>query len=80
MILSISSTGGYYSDIAAFVSDSCKRCPIGTFVHKNKAPGKSSLSCSTCPEGQILEYRFNKTKSCNLSKVNKVNNAQPKTF
>ncbi|XP_068756646.1 uncharacterized protein [Montipora capricornis] len=47
--------GGYYSDTAAFVSDSCKRCPIGTFVHKNKASGKSSLDCSTCPEGTNLQ-------------------------
>ncbi|XP_068756626.1 putative leucine-rich repeat-containing protein DDB_G0281931 [Montipora capricornis] len=43
--------GGYYSDTAAFVSDSCQRCPIGTFVHKNKAPGKSALDCSACPQG-----------------------------
>ena len=51
MILSICSTGGYYSDTPAFVSDSCKRCPNGTFVHKNKAPGKSYFDCSSCSQG-----------------------------
>ena len=59
MILSICSTGGYYSDTPAFVSDSCKRCPNGTFVHINKAPGKSYFDCSNCPQGKILEYRYN---------------------
>ncbi|XP_068723830.1 uncharacterized protein [Montipora capricornis] len=43
--------GGYYSDTAAFVADSCRKCPNGTFVHKNKAPGKNSFDCGACPQG-----------------------------
>ncbi|XP_068695970.1 uncharacterized protein [Montipora foliosa] len=43
--------GGYYSDTAAFASDSCLRCPNGTFIHKSKAPGKSARDCNACPQG-----------------------------
>ena len=59
MILSICSTGAYYSDTQAFVSGSCKRCPNGTFVHIYKAPGKSYFECRNCPYGKIQEYRYN---------------------
>ena len=51
MILFICSSGGYYSDAAAFVADSCRKCPNGTFVHKNKTPGKNSFDCGPCPQG-----------------------------
>ena len=58
MIYFVCSTGGYYSDTMAFVSGSCRRCPNGTFVHKNKAPGKSVFECKSCPDGKILEYNY----------------------
>lgn len=48
-------TGGFYSDTKAFVSDSCLKCPNGTFVHYNKAPGVSPLDCIACPQGKIYE-------------------------
>ena len=56
LIILISPTGGYYSDSLAFVSDSCKRCPNGSFVHLNDAPGKSHFDCKACPTGETLEY------------------------
>ncbi|XP_067048531.1 uncharacterized protein [Acropora muricata] len=43
--------GGYYSDSLAFVSDSCKRCPDGSFVRLSDAPGKSHFDCKACPTG-----------------------------
>ena len=52
----ISPTGGYYSDSLAFVSDSCKRCPDGSFVHLSHAPGKSHFDCKACPTGESLDY------------------------
>ncbi|XP_067029763.1 uncharacterized protein [Acropora muricata] len=42
---------GYYSDSLAFVSATCKRCPDGSFVHLNDAPGKSHFDCKACPTG-----------------------------
>ena len=50
----ISPTGGYYSDSLAFASDSCKRCPDGSFVHLSDAPGKSHFDCKACPRGESL--------------------------
>ena len=52
----ISPTGGYYSDSLAFVSDSCKRCQDGSFVHLSDAPGKSHFDCKACPSGELLDY------------------------
>ena len=59
-------TGGYYSDSLAFVNDSCKRCPNGTFVHLNDAPGKSHFECKSCPTGETLEliYGYILIKHC----------------
>ena len=51
-------TGGYYSDSLAFVNDSCKRCPNGSFVHLNDAPGKSHFDCKACPTGETLELIY----------------------
>ena len=47
--------GGYYSDSLAFMNDGCKRCPNGTFVHLNNAPGKSHFDCKSCPTGETQE-------------------------
>ncbi|XP_068749385.1 uncharacterized protein [Montipora capricornis] len=55
--------GGYYTDTPAFVSDSCKRCPNGTFVHFNKAPGKSYFDCSACSQGTDT-YSFAGFRAC----------------
>ena len=46
--------GGYYSDTEAFVSDSCLRCPNGTFVSENDAPGKRARDCRACPQGSTI--------------------------
>ena len=46
--------GGYYSDTEAFVSDSCLRCPDGTFVSENDAPGRSAKDCRACPQGSDI--------------------------
>ena len=46
--------GGYYSDIKAFVSDSCLRCPKNTFVSEYDAPGRSSSDCRVCPLGSTI--------------------------
>lgn len=46
-------TGGYFSDTQAYVNKSCRLCDNGTFVHYNKAPGKSKLDCKACPKGKI---------------------------
>lgn len=44
--------GGFYSDDVGLVSTSCKRCPNGSFVTLNKAPGKQAQDCKTCPLGK----------------------------
>ncbi|KAL9964157.1 hypothetical protein ACROYT_G027749 [Oculina patagonica] len=44
-------TGGFYSDTKAFVSKSCLKCPNGTFVPYDKAPGKRAGDCIACPQG-----------------------------
>ena len=46
--------GGFYSDTIAFVNDSCLRCPNGTFVPYNMAPGKSARECIACPQGRHI--------------------------
>ena len=50
--------GGFYSDTEAFVGDSCLRCPNGTFVHYNKAPGVSARDCTACPQGRNVRQVF----------------------
>lgn len=47
------SWGGYYSDDFGYVSISCKKCPNGSFVAFDKAPGKQSQDCKTCPSGKL---------------------------
>ena len=47
----ISITGGFYSDTKAFVSDSCRKCPNGTYVPYDKAPGVTLGDCTACPDG-----------------------------
>ena len=38
------------------MSDSCKRCPDGSFVHLSDAPGKSHFDCKACPTGEALDF------------------------
>ena len=53
--------GGFYSDTMAFVSKECKRCPEGTYIPRNKWPGKRPEDCKACPQGitDILQYLTN---------------------
>jgi len=43
--------GGFYSDDVGYVGESCKKCPNGSFVKFEKAPGTSKEDCKSCPEG-----------------------------
>ena len=45
--------GGVYSDTKAFVGESCKKCPRGTFVPPEQAPGKHAKDCVACPQGRF---------------------------
>ena len=51
--------GGFYSDIAGYAAPSCKRCPDGSFVHIDLAPGKQAQDCKSCPEGNDNEQFIN---------------------
>jgi len=44
--------GGFYSDDVAYVGTSCKKCPNGSFVSYDKAPGTDTQDCKTCPQGK----------------------------
>ena len=46
--------GGFYSDKVGHVSTSCKKCPNGSFVSLEKAPGKRAEDCKACPQGNSL--------------------------
>ena len=35
------------------MSTSCKKCPNGSFVAFDKAPGTQAQDCKTCPLGRI---------------------------
>ncbi|KAL9984850.1 hypothetical protein ACROYT_G007188 [Oculina patagonica] len=48
--------GGFYSDNVGHVAKSCKKCPNGSFVHFDKAPGKQSQDCKSCPEGTDTDF------------------------
>ena len=43
--------GGFYSDVVGHVDTSCKKCPNGSFVAYDKAPGTRFQDCKTCPLG-----------------------------
>ena len=45
-------SGGFYSDDVGYVSTSCKKCPNGSFVALDKAPGKRVQDYKTCPLGR----------------------------
>ena len=49
--------GGFYSDTEAFVGDTCRKCPNGTFVHYSKSPGVSASDCTACPQGINVKQR-----------------------
>ncbi|XP_027060267.1 uncharacterized protein LOC113686794 [Pocillopora damicornis] len=44
--------GGFYSDVLAHVGINCKKCPTGSYVPFDKAPGKQKQDCKSCPEGK----------------------------
>ncbi len=44
--------GGFYSDDVGYVAKSCKKCPNGSFVSIDKAPGTRKQDCKSCPEGK----------------------------
>ena len=43
--------GGFYSDEVGYVGRSCKKCPNGSFVGPDEAPGTQAADCKTCPLG-----------------------------
>jgi len=45
-------SGGYYSDDVGHVSTHCKKCPNGSYVSFEKAPGTQAQDCKSCPEGK----------------------------
>lgn len=55
-VYSFSVLGGFYSDTEAFVNGSCRKCPNGTFVPLEKAPGKKKGDCIACPQGIIIKH------------------------
>ena len=46
------SLGGFYSDDVAYVGETCKKCPNGSFVAFDKAPGTQAQDCKSCPLGK----------------------------
>ncbi|XP_078374468.1 uncharacterized protein LOC144658016 [Oculina patagonica] len=48
--------GGFYSDDVGHVAPSCKKCPNGSFVHFDKAPGTQSQDCKSCPRGTETDF------------------------
>ena len=50
--------GGFYSDDVGFVSTSCKKCPNGSFVAFDKAPGTQTSDCKSCPLGKEQPNTF----------------------
>ena len=54
------SAGGFFSDDVGYVGESCKKCPNGSFVQFDKAPGTSKQDYKSCPEGNDQTI-FNKT-------------------
>ncbi|XP_078384784.1 uncharacterized protein LOC144667259 [Oculina patagonica] len=48
--------GGFYSDDVGHVAPSCKKCPNGSYVHIDKAPGTQSQDCKSCPRGTETDF------------------------
>ena len=46
-------SGGFYSDDLGYVAQNCKKCPNGSYVPFDRAPGKSVLDCKACPQGKL---------------------------
>ena len=44
--------GGFYSDDEGYVGTICKKCPNGSFVSFDKAPGTQTQDCKACPKGK----------------------------
>lgn len=49
-------SGGFYSDDIGYVAKSCKKCPNGSFVPFDKAPGTLKQDCKSCPEGNSRNF------------------------
>ena len=54
----IAVSGGFYSDNIGYVAKSCKKCPDGSFVAFDKAPGTRKQDCKSCPEGTNHDFYF----------------------
>ncbi|KAL9973878.1 hypothetical protein ACROYT_G020384 [Oculina patagonica] len=48
--------GGFYSDSVGHVAISCKKCPNGSLVSFDKAPGTRPQDCKSCPEGTETDF------------------------
>ena len=64
--------GGYYSDDVGYVATNCKKCPNGSFVAFDKAPGTRTEDCKSCPQGKAENSIFGsilyeQTKRFNLN-------------
>ena len=57
VLLCVSFLGGLYSDDIGYVGTSCKKCPNGSFVAYNKAPGTQIQDCKSCPLGEEATWR-----------------------
>ena len=44
--------GGFYCDDVGYVGTTGKKCPNGSFVAYDKAPGTQVQDCKTCPLGK----------------------------
>ena len=48
----LSILGGFYSDVVGHVGTSCMKCPNGSFVAYNNAPGTQAQDWKSCPLGK----------------------------
>ncbi|KAL9955905.1 hypothetical protein ACROYT_G037304 [Oculina patagonica] len=48
--------GGFYSDDVGHVATSCKKCPNGSFVSFEEAPGTQAQDCKSCPLGTETDF------------------------
>lgn len=50
-VIGVFSLGGFYSDDVGYVAETCKKCPDGSFVAFDEAPGTQPQDCKSCPLG-----------------------------
>ncbi|PFX15056.1 Leucine-rich repeat-containing protein 15 [Stylophora pistillata] len=48
--------GGFFSDNVGHVPRNCKRCPTGSFVAYDEAPGTRAEDCKSCHEGTDTDF------------------------